>query len=298
MKTFDREFTIQGVGIHSGAPVTMTAQPAKSAVIDFCRSDLPDPAIPALYNRVGATFLRNTTLGNIRGACIQTIEHVMAALYIMGIDGAHFLVDGPETPILDGSAAQFCRIFSDKIVEVPGKMKKIVIKKEIIVYPQSEIPNPSNDCFVRLYPDSRGLAVSARLIYPEKIIGDQSYDFLFDGTDKSQQEFLQGIARARTFGKLEEWEQLKTMGMGRGCSEENVIVIAPGNESVANRHPYELRWPNEFVRHKIIDIIGDMYTAGGRVIGGVESYKGSHALNNAALKKLFETQDNYDIIEE
>ena len=296
MKTFDREFTINGIGVHSGATVTMTVRPSETVGIDFQRSDLPDPAIPATYDRVGATFLRNTTIGDIRGACVQTIEHVMAALCIMGIDGAHFLVDGPETPILDGSAAEFCRIFLDKIVEKPGKTKKIIIKKEIVARPLSEVPNPNNDSFVRLYPDQRGLNISARLVYSEKIIGDQSYSFLFDGTKKTRKRFLKDIARARTFGKLEEWEQLKTMGMGRGCSEENVIVIAPGNESVANVHPYGLRWSDEFVRHKIIDIIGDMFTAGGHVVGGVESYKGSHALNNAALKKLFESQDNYDIL--
>lgn len=290
MRTFAKEFEITGIGIHSGAPVLMRVRPAASAEITFKRSDLLDDAIIATYDNVGATFMRNTTIGDMRGAHIQTIEHIMATLYIMGIDGAHFEIDGPETPILDGSAAEFYKLFSDAgTVEIDAPVKKIIIKREVTV--------EKDDSFVRLYPDNRGLFVSARLVYTDKIIGDQSYEFLFDGTPENTERFLKDIARSRTFGKVEEWDGLKKMGMAHGASEFNVIAIGAGGDNIANPEPYGLYYPDEFVRHKIIDIIGDMFTAGGRIIGGVDSYKGSHALNNEVLKKLFADSSNYDIIQ-
>ena len=119
-------------------------------------------------------------------------------------------------------------------------------------------------------------------------------NFIFDGTKKAQNIFVKQIARARTFGKYAEWEYLKKRGMGRGADETNVIALNNNGDGTLNK----LIWPDEFVRHKIIDAIGDMFTSGGFVCGKLESYKGSHALNNMVLKKLFSDASNYDIVEE
>ena len=141
--------------------------------------------------------------------------------------------------------------------------------------------------------DGRSLDVVATLIYPEKIIGKQSCEYVFDGTKKSVSNFIKNFARARTFGKYSEWEYLKKRGMGRGANEGNVIALNDAGDGTIN----PTIWPDEFVRHKIIDAVGDMFTSGGMICGKLESYKGSHALNNLVLKKLFSDKSNYDIID-
>jgi UDP-3-O-[3-hydroxymyristoyl] N-acetylglucosamine deacetylase len=157
----------------------------------------------------------------------------------------------------------------------------------------NKISGRKSDGFVKLSPNNgKGLEIDATLVYPEKIIGKQSCSYLFDGTKKSIQDFIKNFARARTFGKYSEWEYLKKRGMGRGANENNVIALNDAGDGTLNK----LIWPDEFVRHKIIDVIGDMFTSGGIVCGKLESYKGSHALNNLVLKKLFSDKENYDII--
>ena len=141
--------------------------------------------------------------------------------------------------------------------------------------------------------DDNSLHITATLVYPEKIIGYQSFSYSFSGDEKSVTDFVDNIAHARTFGKYSEWEYLKSHGMARGADETNVIALNNNGDGTLNN----LIWPDEFVRHKVIDAIGDMYTSGGWVIGKLESYKGSHALNNLVLKKLFSDAANYDIIE-
>ena len=151
-----------------------------------------------------------------------------------------------------------------------------------------------SDGFVKLSPnDGKSLDISATLVYSEKIIGKQSYSYSYNGTKKSINDFIKNISRARTFGKYSEWEYLKKRGMGRGANEGNVIALNDAGDGTLNK----LIWPDEFVRHKIIDAVGDMFTASGVVCGKLESYKGSHALNNLVLKKLFSDSRNYDIVD-
>ncbi|MDR2412804.1 MAG: UDP-3-O-acyl-N-acetylglucosamine deacetylase [Rickettsiales bacterium] len=309
MGSFEKEIKISGVGIHSGAPVSMTVKPSGKPGIFFRRTDIKNsPLIPARFDNVGETKLRNTTVGDPRAAHVKTIEHLMAALLIAGVDSAVIEIDGPETPILDGSAKEFCNIFSG-IKTTGDKVRKIIVKKEVIAR-QSEIlrqlpifsriklwfynliSGRKSNGFVRLSPDSRGLSIKATLDYPEKIIGVQSREFLFDGSRESVRKFMSDIARARTFGKYSEWDYLKARGMARGAGKTNVIALNDKGDGAINR----LVWPDEFVRHKIIDALGDMFTSGGFVFGKLESFKGSHALNNLVLKKLFSDPSNYDII--
>lgn len=310
MPTLKKQVKIKGKGIHSGLPVTMVIKPSKKHGIFFRRVDLKDsPLLAALYSNVGETKMRNTTIGDINFAHVQTVEHLMAALFMAGIDSAIIEIDGKETPILDGSALQFYDAFV-KAGITSGKIKKIVVRKPIIATASelrknlgiftrlkwwliNTLAGRKSNGYVKLEPnDKNALEITATLIYPEKIIGSQTYTYVFNNDKKSVSDFVNNIARARTFGKYSEWEYLKKRGMGRGADETNVIALNDKGDGTLN----ETIWPDEFVRHKIIDAIGDMYTSGGFVIGKLESFKGSHALNNLVLKKLFSDKDNYDII--
>lgn len=311
MNTVLNNVVFEGKGIHSGLPVRMVIKPSDVRGIFFKRVDMPDSdLIPAMYDNVGETKMRNTTVGNVNGAHVQTIEHLMAALFLCGIDSAVIEIDGKETPILDGSAELFYKKIKEAVAN-KNKIKKIVVRRPVAAFAKevtkqlplfvrlkiwlfNKISGRKADGFVKLMPNSgKELKVVATLIYPEKIIGRQTFEYVFDGTKKSLDNFIKNIAAARTFGKYSEWEYLKAHGMGRGADETNVIALNDSGDGTLN----DLKWGDEFVRHKIIDAIGDMYTSGGMICGDLESYKGSHALNNIVLRKLFSNPDNYDIID-
>ncbi len=310
MTTLAKKIKITGVGIHSGLPVNMVVKPSKKPGIFFHRTDIAgSEMIPALAQNVGETKMRNTTIGFPAGAHVQTIEHLMAALFLSGVDSAVIDIDGPETPIMDGSASEFISKFMGNTTG-KSQMAKIIVRRTVIVrardvlrdlpkvvrfklWVMNKIAGRKSDGFVKLEPnDGSALDITATLVYPEKIIGRQSFSYRFDGTKKSVNNFIKNIARARTFGKYSEWEYLKAHGMGRGASEKNVIALNNTGDGTLN----PVIWPDEFVRHKIIDAIGDMFTSGGMIVGNLESYKGSHAMNNLVLKKLFSDPANYDIV--
>lgn len=310
MTSLTKKVKISGVGIHSGLPVNIVVCPSKKNGIFFKRVDIKNSdLIPATYDNVGETLMRNTTIGNKNGAHIQTIEHLMAALFIVGIDSAIIEIDGSETPILDGSAYEFIKVF-EKNISKKTPMKKIIVKKEIVAHRnelacfmpfwkriKTIVLNHTiwrrGNGYVKLSPNNNGLLIDATLVYKDKIIGTQSYSCLLDGTKKSVDNFIKNISKSRTFGKYSEWEWLKAHGMGRGANEHNVIALNNDGDGTLNK----LYYPDEFVRHKIIDALGDMFTSGGFVYGTLESYKGSHALNNLVLRKLFSDKSNYEIIE-
>lgn len=310
MTTLAKKIKITGVGIHSGLPVNMVVKPSKKPGIFFHRTDIAgSEMIPALAQNVGETKMRNTTIGCPAGTHVQTIEHLMAALFLSGVDSAVIDIDGPETPIMDGSASEFISKFMGNTTG-KSQMAKIIVRRTVIVrardvlrdlpkvvrfklWVMNKIAGRKSDGFVKLEPnDGSALDITATLVYPEKIIGRQSFSYRFDGTKKSVNNFIKNIARARTFGKYSEWEYLKAHGMGRGASEKNVIALNNTGDGTLN----PVIWPDEFVRHKIIDAIGDMFTSGGMIVGNLESYKGSHAMNNLVLKKLFSDPANYDIV--
>ena len=304
-----KKVKFSGVGIHSGKTVNVVVLPSKKCGIFFKRVDIENSAeIPAVYDNVGETLLRNTTIGDKNGAHVQTIEHLMAALFIVGIDSAIIEIDGPETPILDGSAYEFIKIF-EKIVDKKSQMKKIIVKKEIIAK-RNELAKHMpfwkriktiilnhtiwrrGNGYVKLSPNESGLLIDATLVYGDKIIGTQSYSCELDETKKSKDNFIKNISKSRTFGKYSEWEWLKAHGMGHGANEHNVIALNDAGDGTLNK----LYYPDEFVRHKIIDAVGDMFTSGGFIYGHLESYKGSHALNNLVLRKLFSDKSNFEIV--
>ena len=309
MTSVSKKVKISGVGIHSGEMVNIVVLPSKKHGIFFKRVDIKNSAlIPATFDNVGETLMRNTTIGDKNGAHVQTIEHLMAALFIVGIDSAIIEIDGPETPILDGSAYEFIKIF-EKIVDKKTPIKKIIVKKEIVAKRnelvkfmpfwkkiKTIILNHTiwrrGNGYVKLSPNENGLLIDATLVYGDKIIGTQSYSCKIDETKKSKDNFIKNISKSRTFGKYAEWEWLKAHGMGRGANENNVIALNDAGDGTLNK----LYYSNEFVRHKIIDAIGDMFTSGGFIYGHLESYKGSHALNNLVLRKLFSDKSNFEII--
>lgn len=309
MTSITKKIKISGVGIHSGLPVNMVIKPSKKSGIFFKRVDLKNsPLIPATFDNVGETLMRNTTIGNKNGAHVQTIEHLMAALFLCGIDSAIIEIDGPETPILDGSAAQFIKAF-EKNIDKKTNMKKIIVKKTIIARRnelakympfwmriKTTILNHTiwrhGNGYVKLSPNESGLLIDATLVYGDKIIGTQSYSCLLDGTRKSIDNFVKNISKSRTFGKYAEWEYLKAHGMARGANEKNVIALNENGDGTLNK----LYYHDEFVRHKIIDAVGDMFTSGGFIVGHLESFKGSHALNNLVLRKLFSDKSNFEIV--
>lgn len=311
MTTLNKDIKLSGRGIHSGLPVNIVVKPSDKNGIFFRRVDMPDTdLIAARFDNVGDTKMRNTTIGDTNGAHVQTVEHLMAALFIAGIDSATVEIDGPETPILDGSASIFYENLS-AAVDSRTPMRRIIVRRDVVVYARdvmrtlpiitrikiwfmNKIAGRKSNGYVRLSPNNGdGLKINATLVYPEKIIGTQTYQYLFDGTEQSVQTFINDIARARTFGKYSEWEYLKSHGMARGADETNVIALNDTGDGTLNK----TIWRDEFVRHKIIDALGDMFTSGGFIIGDLVSYKGSHAMNNLVLKKLFSDPNNYDIVE-
>jgi UDP-3-O-[3-hydroxymyristoyl] N-acetylglucosamine deacetylase len=255
--------------------------------------------------------MRNTTVGK-KPFAVQTIEHLMAALFVRRIANAEISIDNDETPMLDGSAMRLISALKGAGTAASGRAPFARVKRTVVAR-QSEIieslpffrriavrvgnflAGKKSDGFVKLSP-VRGdrLEISARLVYKEPVIGDQSCRFVFDYNDfgASVRSFVSKIARARTFGNFAEWEFLKRRGMARGCDESNVIAVNAAGDGTMNR----LYYPDEFVRHKIIDAVGDLWTSGMRVVGRLESYKGGHALNNLVLRKLFSDRKNYDII--
>ena len=310
MPTIKSKIKLSGRGIHSGEVVNIVIKPSKENGIFFRRVDMPKSGlISATFDNVGETKMRNTTIGNVSGAHVKTIEHLMAALFISGVDSAVIEIDGPETPIMDGSAIDFYNAIIAAGVSGRDKMRRIIVKKEVIVRANDMIKmlpfwtrvkvrfmnfvmRRRVDGFEKLSPTKNDmLNITATIVYPEKIIGSQTYSYSFDG--KNANNFVKNIARARTFGKYSEWEYLKAHGMARGADETNVIALNTTGDGTLNKTYY----PDEFVRHKIVDALGDMFTAGGFVVGNLESYKGSHAMNNAILRKLFENPDNYEIID-
>ncbi|MFQ6704076.1 MAG: UDP-3-O-acyl-N-acetylglucosamine deacetylase [Alphaproteobacteria bacterium] len=309
MATLLKKVKLSGVGIHSGLPVNMTILPSKKPGIFFKRTDLKNSdLIPATYDNVGDTLMRNTTIGDKKGAHVQTVEHLMAALFLFGIDSAIIEINGFETPIMDGSAFEFCKAI-EKSVGQKNKMKKIIVKKtivarrnELVKYMpfwkriKTTILNHTlwrrGNGYVKLSPNEKGLLIDATLVYDDKIIGTQSYSCLLDGTKKSVDNFVKNISKSRTFGKYSEWDWLKAHGMAHGANEKNVIAVNDKGDGTLNK----LYYPDEFVRHKIIDAIGDMFTSSGFIYGHLESYKGSHALNNLVLRKLFSDKSNYEIV--
>lgn len=274
-----------GTGLHSGAAVTLSLRPAPADHgIVFVRTDVAgrDNNIPALWDRVVDTRLC-TMIGNSDGVSVGTVEHLMAALRGCGIDNAVAELDGPEVPVMDGSSEPFVTAIDRVGLKAQAAPRRVIrILKDIYV--------EEADKFASLSP-SETPRFSGEIDFAHPAINSQRREVtLLNGN------FRHDLADSRTFGFLHEVEALRKLGLVRGGSMENAIVL--DRDSILN--PGGLRHEDEFIRHKLLDAVGDLYLAGAPILGAYESRRGGHALNNALLRKLFATDgaweysDRYD----
>ncbi|NDJ27318.1 UDP-3-O-[3-hydroxymyristoyl] N-acetylglucosamine deacetylase [Campylobacter sp. MIT 12-8780] len=266
-----------GIGLHKGEPIEITLEPmeANSGIV-FFRSDL-NATYKALPSSVINTKLA-TVIGDEKGY-VSTIEHLMSAINAYGIDNIRIVLNANEAPVMDGSSISFCMMLDEAgLKELDAPKKIMVIKKPIEVR--------DGDKFVRLTPTDEP-RISYTIKFDNALIGEQHYSFEF-----SKKNYIEEIARARTFGFLKDVETLRAMNLALGGSLENTIVV--DENRVLN--PEGLRFKDEFVRHKILDAIGDLSLLGYRVYGDYISYAGSHHLNHLLTKEVLKDTSAYEIV--
>jgi UDP-3-O-[3-hydroxymyristoyl] N-acetylglucosamine deacetylase len=279
-RTLRTAVTLSGVGLHNGREVTVRIQPASGDTgVVFRRIDLkPSVEIPAL-----AGYVADTTLATVLSdgeASVSTVEHCMAALAGMGVDNACVEVDGPELPILDGSAAPYVEaILRARVVPLKSKRRAIRIEKPLRV--------ESGDKFSILRP-ADSLRITYSIDFEGTFPGSQHFY-----VDLNPDSFAAEIGMARTFGFLGEVELLRAMGKGRGGSLDNAIVVE--GDRVLN--PEGLRVEDEFVRHKILDAVGDLALAGLPILGHLIVHKGGHGLHHALVTQMLERPDAWSVVE-
>ncbi|WP_142848825.1 UDP-3-O-acyl-N-acetylglucosamine deacetylase [Telmatospirillum sp. J64-1] len=272
--TLKSAITCKGVGLHSGAKITMTLRPgeANSGIV-FRRVDIPGKGalIPAHWASVSDTRM-NTCISNDQGVGVKTIEHLMAALAGMGIDNAEIDINGEEVPVMDGSAAPFLFLIECAgVVEQDAPRRAIRVLKPVVV--------TDGDKMASLMP-SDSFSVRFEIDFSSNAINRQEC-----ALDLSEGAFKAEISRARTFGFEQEVSALRSMGLARGGSLDNAVVISSDGERVLNEEG--LRYDDEFVRHKILDAVGDLYLAGAPLLGHFHGIRSGHALNNRLLRALF-----------
>tara|TARA_Y100000287_G_scaffold6532_1_gene5206 strand:+ start:60 stop:980 length:921 start_codon:yes stop_codon:yes gene_type:complete len=280
-KTLKKVVQFEGVGLHSGKVAKLSIKPSDPDTgIVFKRIDLKENNLvyPSFLN-VSNTSL-NTTISNDFGVKVSTIEHLMSALFSLGIDNALIEIDNEEVPILDGSAKEFL----EKILIADFTISKRPIK---IIKINKKIEIKDKDRFISIEPSKLSLDIEFEIKYKNKIIGNQK-NKINVYTDE-----LRDILSSRTFCLYEDIENIKKKGLAKGGSLDNAIVVK--DENILNNGG--LRNTKEFVNHKILDCIGDLFTSGYRIIGSVKCSQGGHYLTNQILRKLFSNSENFSIIE-
>ena len=280
-KTIYENITLKGIGLHSGLEAEMTIKPAEpNTGIIFKRIDLKDNniVIPNIFNVNSAVFC--TTISNESGVSISTIEHLMGALYGLGIDNALIEIDNQEVPILDGSAKLFIEAISKvgiKSSEAPIKIIKIKEKIEFV----------DGKKRISIEPSKISLDIDFELKYENDLIGTQR------NLVKVFESDLSDIYNSRTFCLFEDIQKLKEMGLAKGGNLDNAIVVK--DNKILNKNG--LRNNKEFVNHKILDCMGDLYLAGYKIIGKIICSQGGHKLTNQLLRKVFQNDENFSLIE-
>jgi UDP-3-O-[3-hydroxymyristoyl] N-acetylglucosamine deacetylase len=277
-----RRAKVTGIGVHSGREVSVTLHPAEADTgVTFFRTNVEDGRdreIPANYRHVNATDLC-TTVG-VPGASVATIEHLMAALSAMDVDNAAIEIDGPEVPVMDGSADPFMSAVDKAgVIGLDAPLRYLKVLKPVRVQ--------NGESFAEFTPYA-GRRIEVEIDFASPLIGRQSF-----ACDLDSDCFRKEIARARTFGFLAEVERLWARGFALGASLENAVVI--GDDRVIN--PEGLRFSDEFVRHKVLDAVGDLALAGAQILGRYRSYRGGHRLNFKALEALFADTSAWTMVE-
>ena len=280
-KTIKKNISFNGVALHSGYNVNITIRSAEPNVgIVFKRVDLKSNNIiyPNFAN-VSNTSL-NTTIENEFGARVSTIEHLMGALFCLGIDNAIIEIDNEEIPILDGSAKNFIEKISSVGLEISNSPIKIIkINKEISF--------SEGKRFINIKPSTLSLDIDFELKYKNPVIGNQKNKI------KVYEDDLSEVYNSRTFCLFEDIELIKSKGLAKGGSLDNAIVVK--DREILN--PEGLRNIKEFVNHKILDCIGDLYTSGYRIVASITCSQGGHYLTNQLLRKVFANKQNFSILE-
>ena len=278
-RTLAKSVEIVGIGLHKGVPVKMRLEPLESDMgIVFYRADA-GVTIPLKKEYVVDTKMA-TVIGK-DGVVISTIEHLLSALYAYGIDNLRIVIDNDEVPVLDGSSSGYCMLIEEAGIKELEKSKKVIKIKKMV-----EVTTPEGKR-VCLKPSNR-IVYDFEISFEHPSIGKQNFHF-----DYSIAEYKENISRARTFGFLHEVQYLRSIGLAQGGSMENAIVL--DQSKVLN--PEGLRYDDEFVRHKILDAIGDMALLEYTLVGEYDAIAGSHHLNHLLTKKLFESSENYEIID-
>ena len=280
-KTIFKEVTFAGVGLHSGLQTKITILPAaENYGIAFKRIDLEkNNIIKANFENVSSAKLC-TTLQNKFNITVSTVEHLLAALYITGIDNALIEINNSEVPIMDGSSKEFVEninVVGSKILRAKRKYLKIIQKFEF----------KENKKLISIEPNADSLKVDFELVYSNNVIGTQNNQVNFSDKD------LTNIYSSRTFCLYEDIEKIKEVGLAKGGSLDNAVVVK--NNEILNTGG--LRNKKEFVNHKILDCMGDLYLAGYKVIGKIICSQGGHKLTNQLLRKVFQNDENFSLIE-
>ncbi len=280
-KTVKRNISFSGIALHSGLNVSVSIKPAEPDFgIVFKRVDLKiNNIIYPNFNNVTNTSL-NTTIENEFGAKVSTIEHLMGALFGLGIDNALIEIDNEEVPILDGSA----KVFIEKIIASGLDVSNSPIK---VIKINKEITYSEGERFISIKPSTLSLDIDFELKYKNQVIGNQRNRI------KVYEDDLKDIYNSRTYCLFEDIEMIKKNGLAKGGSLENAVVVKD-NEIL---NPEGLRNQKEFVNHKILDCIGDLYTTGYRIVASIKCSQGGHYLTNKLLRKIFENNNNFSILE-
>lgn len=278
-RTLAKEVKVTGIGLHSGRKVTMRVQPAEADYgFQFKRTDIPG-SLPmrADARSVGATE-NATTIGQGREA-IHTVEHLLAVLYGLGINNAHIEIDGPEVPIMDGSGASFVFLLKETGVRNLNKSKKFIVILDTV--------RVEKDGKWAQFDPHPTLMIDSTIVFAHPVIKTQREIF-----DFTCENFINEIARARTFGFARDVDMLKRKGLIKGGSLDNAVVM--DDFKVIN--PEGLRFGNEFVRHKILDTLGDVSLLGHEIAGKITTFKSGHNLHNLLCRKLLDTPAAFEIV--
>ena len=280
-KTIQKSVSFTGIALHSGVNVDVCIKPAEPNFgIVFKRVDLDKNNLvyPNFMNVTNTSL--NTTVENEFGVKVSTIEHLMGALFGLGIDNALVEINNEEVPILDGSA----RLFIEKLISAKMKISEVPIK---IIKIKKEVKFSDGERFISINPSTLNLEIDFELKYNNKIIGNQRNKF------KVYEDDLTDVYNSRTYCLFEDIELIKKNGLAKGGSLDNAIVVKE-NEILNSGG---LRNNKEFVNHKILDCIGDLYTSGYRIVASIVCSQGGHYLTNQLLRKVFKDQENFSIVE-
>ena len=276
-RTLKKPVEVVGIGLHKGEPIKLRLEPLDvDAGIMFYREDLA-MSIPLSPDSVIDTRMA-TVIGNEKGY-ISTIEHFLSSVYAYGIDNMRVIVDGNEMPIMDGSSISFCLLLEEAGIQEQDAPKKFISVKQPVEVSEG-------DKFVRLLPHDSA-QFDFRIKFDHPVIGDQKEHF-----DFSTKNFVEEIARARTFGFAKDIQYLQSQNLALGATLQNAIGL--DDHKVLN--PEGLRFENEFARHKILDAMGDMMVSGHNILAKYESFAGSHDLNYKLTAKLLSDSKNYDLV--